>query len=91
MNFKINFNEYVKVKLTQYGVDILRLRHESLDRQLKKNGYGELGPFKLEMDDEGYTKFQIWRLINIFGDYVHEGMEQPFESDMIFLKGAEID
>jgi hypothetical protein len=46
----INLNDEVKVKLTNYGRDLLAKKR--LTRQ---------------PDEAGYTKFQLWELMNIFG------------------------
>ena len=46
----INLNHEVKIKLTDYGRDLLAKKR--LTRQ---------------PDEAGYTKFQLWELMNIFG------------------------
>jgi hypothetical protein len=46
----VNLNHEVKIKLTDYGRDLLAKKR--LTRQ---------------PDEAGYTKFQLWELMNIFG------------------------
>ena len=52
-----NLNDYIKVKLTLKGIDVIRER------------YGHEYP--IIVDDEGYVKFQMWDFARIFGDYMN--------------------
>lgn len=71
---QFNINNSVKVRLTDYGRDILRqkldLRH-SFER----------------VDAQGYTKFQLWELMNIFGSYIYNGStRQCFNANIALLE-----
>lgn len=91
MDFRMNFNNSVKVKLTGFGTDVLRQRHAEFDRYLREEkGLQGLGPFTVSVDDEGYTEYQIWDLMQTFGIYMAPAAPEPFESEMIFLKGEPI-
>ena len=50
-----NLNDYIKVKLTEKGINILRKKYGS--------------KFPINIDDEGYTKFQMWDFARIFGEH----------------------
>ena len=78
---KFNINHHVKVKLTGYGLDILRKHHESLAKQFPE----VFGEFKEpKKDEDGYVRFQMWCLMERFGPYIHMGCkEQPFETNII--------
>jgi hypothetical protein len=86
----MNFNSYVKVKVTPYGEGILKARHDDLNLKIAKRGSEGLGEYKLKKDDEGYSRFQIWDLMDKFGNYMAPGYEPPFESEMIFLNANAI-
>lgn len=90
MDFKVNINETVKVKLTDVGIGILKEQHDELDRKIKANNRKGLGEFKLQLDDEGYTRFQLWSFMNAFGEYMTLGSEMPFDSEVIITKGKAI-
>ena len=64
---KINLNEVVKVKLTGLGKDIYYHQFDELNRR-----YGRVvcKPSFPEEDAEGYTKFQLWNFIEIYGEHV---------------------
>ncbi|MDQ0492754.1 hypothetical protein [Paenibacillus brasilensis] len=89
-DFKINFNEYVKVKLTETGLKILREQCNELNSYIGQRGGSKVFGIHNKTDDEGYTRFQIWDLINTFGTHLTMGLPEPFESTMIFLNGEAI-
>ncbi len=78
-----NLNDYVLVKLTPIGIQILELQHN------KK--YEDLGIRKNEwippvIDADGYTKFQLWELMRQLGGSLRIGMGQhPIETEIIIL------
>jgi len=78
---RFNVNDKVRVKLTVYGIKILKMRHDKLTSD-NTNLKNTLGEFKLpEVDSEGYTSFQLWELMNIFGPYMYLGsVESPFDT-----------
>jgi hypothetical protein len=69
----ININEWVKVKLTDYGWEVLWERGHNI---------------YVKTDAEGYSKFQLWDLMNIFGHTLYLGNPKaPFEAgEIIFYK-----
>lgn len=78
MQFKTNLNHDVKVKLNSLGVDILKKHYNVKD-------ISELDFAK--MDAEGYTKFQLWSLMAIYGEYIYMGDKVPFDTNIIILNG----
>ncbi|WP_128102799.1 hypothetical protein [Paenibacillus sp. DCT19] len=84
----VNFNDTVKVKLTEHGVSILKAQHDELDQLIRDRSGVPLRDFQFNLDEDGYTSFSVWSLMNHFGDYMVPGVAEPFEGDMIFV-GAE--
>ena len=77
MTFSINYN--IKAKLNDYGVEILKTRHRQLV-EYSEGAYNQ--PFTLPSTDEnGYSIFQLWIFMQIFGPYLHIGSEMPFDAD----------
>lgn len=66
---KVNTNDTVKVKLTPIGIDIINKEKE------KFKEYGCLTDFIFIPDEEGYTTFELWEFMNIFGKYFHIGLD----------------
>lgn len=58
METKINLNERVKFKLSEYGKEIYRKWH------------GGVGP---KLDDDGYMSMQLWSFMWIFGNHMIPG------------------
>jgi len=64
----INLNEYVKVKLTDYGKDIYYHQYDHL------NKYREIiTPHFPEEDNKGYSTFQLWDFMRLYGEYMYMG------------------
>ncbi|ASA22100.1 hypothetical protein [Paenibacillus donghaensis] len=87
MDFRMNFNQSVKVKLTEFGEQILRNRHEKLNLHYLERGVKDIGPYVSRADTKGYTSFQIWGLMNKFGPHIALGKPEPFKGEMIFRDG----
>ncbi|WP_372011406.1 hypothetical protein NBRC13296_12670 [Paenibacillus chitinolyticus] len=71
---KFNINIPVHVKLTEHGQNILNDYY---------TGYGYLKVPELD----GYYKFQMHELMNIFGRHHNMGFDVPFENnEIVFVK-----
>ena len=88
MDFKVNLNQVVKVKLTEYGVSVLKEQHDELNAWIKLRGGKSLGEFELRLDEDGYYSTQIWMLMSKFGHAMRMGNENPFNLEVI-IKGGE--
>ena len=82
MNIAININSKVKVKLTDFGKSIL----DKEVNKLKQISGAPDNYTPYETDDNGYTEFQLWQFINIFGDYVYNGAIQVIEDNEILVR-----
>lgn len=91
MDFKFNFNDSVKVRLTNFGIEILKQQHNELNSRIKNRGGKGLGEFSVNVDEEGYTTFQLWSLISKFGHVMQLGREVPFNGNMIFKNGNPVE
>jgi len=80
---EFNINEYVLVKLTKAGIDELERQHEELRLRLPK--LSSKLPNRKE-DEEGFTRWQLWSLMNTFGHMVGLGMEPPFDTNIKLAK-----
>jgi hypothetical protein len=70
---QFNINDFVKVRLTDYGRDILRQKLDS------RHSFEQV-------DAQGYTRFKLWELMNIFGLHIYNGaMRQCFDANIVLL------
>lgn len=83
---EFNINSDVNIKLTDAGIVILKSRHENMLKKYADNPavLKRLGEFKTpEVDENGYTRMQMWEVMNIFGKYMYNGNpDLPFEMNI---------
>lgn len=77
---KLNLNSSIKVKLTPLGADIFYNRYDELNQKIKENGGLPLEPRMPIIDKDGFSTFQLWDFINLYGKYFVLGMR---ESDKV--------
>jgi len=78
-----NVNDYVFVKLTDHGREVLRqlrVRRSLLMSMQGIESVFELYPESTEFP--GYTRFQMWELMSIFGEHCFNGAELVFETEI---------
>ena len=84
---KINLNDYVWVKLTEHGKKIHKERYDELVRMTGGLWKYEYEPVK--EDEDGWSRWQFWCLMEAFGAHVSMGLEAPFETTLrVYPKGA---
>lgn len=69
---RINLNEPIKVKLTDWGKEIY---YHQYDRTNQIAGREICKPKFPKEDENGYTEFQLWCFIELYGEYM--GMTLP--------------
>ena len=69
MEISINLNDWIKVKLTFYGRQVFNTYYSALD----------IKPPVIEVDDNGYSAFQLWDFIQIFGSHIYMGAQNVIE------------
>lgn len=76
-----NLNKIVYVRLNNVGRDVYKNYIEDLNRNCTMRF-----STKPEVDENGFTKFQLWDLIHIFGEYIDLGLSTPFDKNCIYFK-----
>ena len=72
----MNLNDTVLVKLTDHGRELMRKNYEALWAWHAVPPY----EFKLPKEDaDGFSKWQLWSLMQEFGAHIHMGMRNPFD------------
>ena len=69
-NYALNLNDTIKVKLTDHGKDIY---YHQFDKFIEIGA--KLTPKMPKVDADGYTKFQLWEFIQLYGQHI--GMTKP--------------
>lgn len=78
-----NINDEIKVKLTAHGKEILDKTVTETLRILKGFDLTDYSPYPT--DNEGYTKFQLWDFMRIFGAHFWNGCPQIIENNEIIF------
>ena len=92
MIVKVNLNDYVKFKLTDRGKDIYFHQYDDLNEYLKqKTGQKLFSQQMPEVDNDGYTKMQLWAFIELYGKHI--GMTNPnvIEPLNLYFEASEVD
>lgn len=79
---QINVNNYVYVRLTPHGLNILEQQHQQLCVDVPSYNRPFVPPVP---DESGYVAFQLHELMARFGDYVGAGLDLPFECEIKIL------
>lgn len=72
-----NINDEIKVKLTRKG---LRFHREYYYEIYKNTNFEYTEP---PVDGDGYSTFQLWEVMHIFGKHLYNGCQMPFEANII--------
>lgn len=81
----LNMNCSVKVKLNDKGKDIYYHRHDKyFQSELLK-------PRFPKVDEDGYSEFQLWDLMKIYGEYMVMGLSTPFDDLNIYIKDDDLE
>ena len=68
---EFNMNNYIHVKLTQIGHNELKRQHIAF--------LGDKWPYIAPVEDkEGYSKWQMWDIMNKLGELLANGVEPAF-------------
>ena len=82
----INVNSMIKVKLTKRGKQV----HIDYYKELLGNSMpnADLTP---SIDEEGYTRYQLWTFMRIFGPHFNIGTKPLIQNNEIHFGGIKID
>lgn len=72
-----NLNHYVRVRLTEHGLNILH-------NDFRNTGFDEL-PKYVTPDANGFIVLQLWEIMQIFGAHMGNGRVVPFETTIQLL------
>ena len=76
MIVKLNLNDQVKFKLTDRGKDIYFHQYDDLNEYLKqKKGKKHFSQQMPKVDNDGYTKMQLWAFMELYGNHI--GITKP--------------
>lgn len=75
-----NINDYVLVKMLPKGFDIWLASH---NRYAPERWRKTLADLEAERDEAGYSKFQCWEFMQVFGPHMSLGMTGLFSTEIL--------
>ena len=75
-----NLNYHIKVKLTEKGREIYTRYLNDLEEEYEIDSK-DLP--KIEVDENGYTEFQMWEFMRLFGKHFSMIGENPCETNIM--------
>lgn len=83
---KLNWNDCVKVKLTDHGKDIYFHQYDNLieeglhiEREYPK------------VDEDGFSEFQLWPFMNLYGPYINMAMPVVAEGICFYIDEVDLE
>ena len=87
---KLNFNSIVKVKLTPFGADIFYHKYDELIKEHPKLA-DTMKPKMPQIDKEGFTEFQLWHFIELYGNYIGMCKKSVVEDINFYINEDDLD
>lgn len=88
---KLNLNSMIKVKLTDYGKGIFYHQYDELNKYLIKCGGSPIGPRIPDVDSEGYSQFQLWDFMYVYGKHMMMGAPNVIDLLSIYINDEDLD
>lgn len=77
INFNVNY--FVKVRLTDAGREFHKKLHQDFSSKVKARTGKEFPYTPPSEDSDGYSRWQLWSLMQEFGDAIGLGLVMPFD------------
>lgn len=88
---KLNLNCIIKVKLTDYGKDIFYHQYDELNRYIKKSCGNPIKPRFPDVDSEGFSKFQLWDFMHVYGEYMMMAAPEVIKPLNIYIEDSDLE
>ena len=83
----INLNSFIYVRLTDDGKHIYYHQCDEINKQYGKEVVKPEWP---EVDENGFTRFQLWEFIELYGPFTHMAWPSPIEDLCIYMSEEDI-
>lgn len=80
-----NINEIIKVKLIQKGKLIYSEYQIEIQKRFNRDKIKIDLPLNAKVDNEGFSSFQLWEFMKIFGSHMYCGAESVIEGPILYL------
>lgn len=88
---KLNLNSRIKFRLNDYGKDIFYHRFDELNERIVARGGKPLEPYFPKVDEHGFSEFQLWDFIEIYGDHIGMGRREFWSDFNFYIDDGDLD
>lgn len=88
---QLNLNSIVKVKLTDRGKDVYYHQYAGINKLRIERGMDPITPRMPEVDSEGYTKFQLWHFMKVFGEHMRLGLPEVIKPLNLYIDDDDLE
>ncbi|MCM1234149.1 MAG: hypothetical protein NC489_28940 [Ruminococcus flavefaciens] len=88
---KVNLNSKIKVKLTPYGAEIYYYKVDGVNEKIIRNGGTPLDRKMPCIDKDGFTEFQLWEFINLYGSCIGLGRKEVLSDICLYISEKDLE
>lgn len=88
---KLNLNSTIKFRLNDRGRDIFYHRFDELNEFIQSRGCQPLEPTFPNEDENGYSSFQVWEFMFIYGKYCGMGFPEFWEDLNLYIDETDLE
>ena len=86
---QLNLNSIIKVKLTDRGKDIFYHQYDELNS--RNIGVPPITPRFPDVDSEGYSTFQLWDFMHVYGKHMMLGLPEVIKPLNIYIQDEDLE
>ena len=88
---KLNLNSIIKIRLNDYGKDIYYCKNDELNKRIIARGGEPLERRYPEVDKDGFSSFQLWDFMAIYGPFSGLGYPEFWQDLNIYIEDEDLD
>lgn len=88
---KLNLNSTIKIRLNDYGKDIYYHHLDELNEWLKSKGAKPLERSFPKVDENGFSEFQLWYFMSIYGQHSANGCPEYWEDLNFYIDDEDLE
>ncbi len=88
---KLNWNSIVKVKLSEVGKEIYRAQYDEFNKQQAAKGHMIFERPEPKVDKDGYTAFQLWNFMELYGPHIGMGRKAIADSPNFYIFDSDLE
>ena len=88
---KLNMNSIVRVRLNDLGKEIYYHRYDDCNEWLKSRGAPQIGCDFPDVDEGGFSEFQLWDFMSIFGPHIGMGKKEFWTDFNLYIDDEDLD